>query len=158
MEGEHSSMYLSSRRIISFRVVGPLVLLAVAAYSSHAQSSGSTSPLSNTITTPRPFDPALNTTSPSSFATQSQNPFLGSVPDKTVVPGVLSLTLQDAVQRALQSNLGMVDSRHTDAEARAARIRALAPLLPHLSLDAAQHYETFDENVVGGQFLGIPNV
>ena len=150
-------MYLSSRRIISFRVLGPLVLLAVAAYSSHAQSSGSISPLSNTITTPRPFDPALNTTSPSSSATQSQNPFLGSVPDKTVVPGILSLSLQDAVQRALRSNLGMVDSRHTDAEARAARIRALAPLLPHLSIDAAQHYETFDENVVGGQFLGIPN-
>src|SRR5277367_6082093 len=40
------------------------------------------SPLGYSVVTPRPISPAQGTTTPSAHATQSQNPYLGSVPSK----------------------------------------------------------------------------
>src|ERR1700712_5234510 len=87
-----------------------------------AQSTSNSSPASNTINTPRPFDPGQNSTNPSAFAVQTQNPFLGSVPTGVAVPGVLPLSLEAAVQLALRSNLGYIDSAQEHLQSRAARI------------------------------------
>ncbi len=82
-------------RTIMFRIVKyALFVLSACGY---AQSTGSYSPASNSIQTPGPFDPASNTTNPSALAVQSQNPYLGSVPTDPLVPGVLSLSLDEAV-------------------------------------------------------------
>jgi outer membrane protein TolC len=125
--------------------VGALALCAGA----HCQSTGATSPSSNSIDTPRPFDPGQNTTNPSALAEQAQNPFLGSVPTGPLVPGVLPLSIHDAVSRALRANLGLIDTQQEDTQARAARIKALSSLLPQLSVDATQEYRNFVENSIG---------
>lgn len=62
----------------------------------------------------------------------SQNPLLGSRP-APVQPGVLSLTLLDAIDRGLKYNLGLVLSERGNESAAAARLRALSELLPHIS-------------------------
>ncbi len=126
--------------------LGGMVFLCLTA---HAQSTGSTSAGSNTVSTPRPFDPGSNTTNPSALAEQAQNPFLGSVPTGPLVPGVLPLSLHEAVSRALQANLGLIDSEQNHAEARAARMRALSALLPQLSADAVQDYRNIVDSGIG---------
>jgi outer membrane protein TolC len=63
------------------------------------------------------------------------SPFMGSVPPKgaTVTSQPLALSLKDAVQRALQNNLGLLLQEQTTEIARGARWRALSDLLPNLS-------------------------
>ncbi|NYF87967.1 TolC family protein [Tunturiibacter empetritectus] len=134
---------LCTQRLVT---LGGMVFLCLTA---HAQSTGSTSAGSNTVNTPRPFDPGSNTTNPSALAEQAQNPFLGSVPTGPLIPGVLPLSLHEAVSRALRANLGLIDSEQNHAEARAARIRALSTLLPQLSADAVQDYRNIVDSGIG---------
>src|SRR5271168_1116456 len=87
-------------------------------------------PLSYAIPTPRPINPAAGSTNPSALATQSLNPYLGSVSGGKLVPGEVKLTLHDAIQRGLEFNLGLVESNQAGAVARAERAHAFAALLP----------------------------
>ena len=112
----------------------------------HAQGSV------NSINTPRPFDPGQVTTNPSSFAQQTQNPFLGSIPLRPLTPGTLNLSLRDAVALAVRANLGYVEADQEHIETRAARLRALSQLLPHIDVDSTETYR----NLVGAP-LGIPS-
>jgi outer membrane protein TolC len=61
------------------------------------------------------------------------NPFLGSVPKGDVTPQALGLSVKDAVQRALQNNLGLLLQEESETSARGTRWRALAELLPSVS-------------------------
>lgn len=60
------------------------------------------------------------------------NSFAGSVPTK-VVPGVLSISLQDAIERGLKQNLGLLLSRADVRYARGQRWQELSALLPHVT-------------------------
>jgi outer membrane protein TolC len=122
------------------------------------QSTGSNSPLSNSVPTPRPFDPGTNTTNPSALAVQAQNPYLGSVPMSPLVPGVLPLSLHEAVTLALHANLGLLDSEQDHAQSHAARIRALSVLLPQLSAEATTAFADFPLTTIGGEKLGLPGI
>ena len=93
------------------------------------------------ISTPRPINPATDTTNPSARATQSLNPYLGSTPHGNASNLTIHLSLEDAVARGLQFNLGLIDSRQASADARAQRARALAALLPQISARAEQTYQ-----------------
>jgi outer membrane protein TolC len=62
--------------------------------------------------------------------------FAGSVPSKPV-PGVLSLSLRDAIDRGLKQNLGVLLSSAEIRSARGQRWEALSALLPHV--DAAPY-------------------
>jgi outer membrane protein TolC len=73
------------------------------------------------------------------------------------VPGVLSLSLDDAVKRALRSNLGLIDNQQMTAEAHAARIKALSALLPHLEGAASQNFQTMNWDTIGAQKIGLGN-
>src|SRR5277367_3123847 len=64
--------------------------------------------------------------------TQGVSPFAGSVPAK-LVPGVLSLSLQDAIDRGLKQNLGALLSNAEIGSARGQRWEQLSALLPHLT-------------------------
>ena len=147
----HLRSRLTRRRVLA------IVLLAVA-LQVHAQSTGNMSPTTNTVNTPRPFDPGQNTTNPSAFAVQSQNPFLGSIPTGTAVPGVVALSLHDAVARGLQANLGFIDSQQEDVQSRAARVRALSALLPQLAAESTQEFRNLVSNTLGVQKFGFPNL
>ncbi len=61
------------------------------------------------------------------------NPFLGSVPQGTASSTALPLSLEDAVSRALQHNLGLLLQEEAVNAAHGARWRALADLLPNAS-------------------------
>ena len=93
------------------------------------------------INTPRPINPATGTTNPSARATQNLNPYLGSTPHGVATKDTLRLSLEDAIARGLQYNLGLIDSQQASADARAQRQRALADLLPQISARAEQSYQ-----------------
>lgn len=131
-----------------------LLLLATVA---PAQSTGTVSPSSNNVNTPRPFDPGQNSTNPSAFAVQAQNPFLGSVPTGSVVPGILPLSLRNAVSIALRANLGFVDAEQEHMQTRAARMRALAALLPQIRVESTEEYRNLVSDVLGVPKLGLPH-
>ena len=60
------------------------------------------------------------------------SPFAASVPAKPV-PGVLSLSLEDAINRGLKQNLGLLLSRTDVTSARGQRWEQLSDLLPHVT-------------------------
>jgi outer membrane protein TolC len=64
--------------------------------------------------------------------TQGVSPFAGSVPAK-LVPGVMSLSLQDAIDRGLKQNLGALLSSAEIGSARGQRWEQLSALLPHVA-------------------------
>lgn len=59
--------------------------------------------------------------------------FSGSVPSQAV-PGVLPLSLQDAIDRGLKQNLGLLLSSSDVGSARGQRWQQLSNLLPHVNL------------------------
>ena len=61
------------------------------------------------------------------------SPFFGSVPKQPVSPEPLALSVKEAVQRALEHNLGLLLQEEAVNAAHGARWRALAELLPNLS-------------------------
>jgi outer membrane protein TolC len=71
----------------------------------------------------------------------SESPYAGSVPAKPV-PGVLPLSLQDAIDRGLKQNLGQLLASADVESARGQRWQQLSALLPHVSatpyVDASQ--------------------
>ena len=85
--------------------------------------------------------PALSqTTGPASTPGQAipgtlgTSPFAGSTPAK-LVPGVLPLSLQDAVDRGMKQNLGLLLSDAEIRSARGQRWEQLSALLPHVSVN-----------------------
>src|ERR1700683_5240280 len=66
------------------------------------------------------------------LAGQQPNLFQGSVPG-TLSPAPLALTLENAIQRGLQFNLGLLESDTASQTARAERIQALSALLPQVT-------------------------
>src|SRR5690348_4950190 len=69
---------------------------------------------------------------PSITGSSAQNPFLGSTPQKSV-PGVLNLSLQDALQRGLRYNLGLLLSNQGQRQAEGVRLSARILLLPQIA-------------------------
>lgn len=79
-----------------------------------AQGAGSTS---NTITT----------------SIQVQGRYQGSVPDQRAVGASVGLTLDEAIKRGLQFNLGAVSATTSVRQVRAQRLAALSQMLPNIS-------------------------
>jgi len=140
------------------RVFYPAVCLLLLQATAGATAQSMSGYAANSIPTPRPLDPATNSTNPSALATQSQNPYLGSVPAGPADPAIRSISLREAVQMALRSNLGLIDTEQQDVTQRAARLRALSALLPHLDASASQHYAEADTVPAGGRQLALPNL
>jgi outer membrane protein TolC len=64
--------------------------------------------------------------------TNGVSPFAGSVPAK-LVRGILSVSLQDAIDRGLKQNLGLLLSHADIRSARGQRWEQLSALLPHVT-------------------------
>jgi len=114
-------------------------------------------PLRYTVATPRPINPAEGTTNPSAVATQSQNPYLGSVPSPATGT-TLQLSLAGAIERGLRYNLGLVESNQASADVRAARLRALSALLPQLAAKGQQGYDSISFKEIGLKLPPIPGL
>ncbi len=64
--------------------------------------------------------------------TSGVSPFAGSVPTK-LVPGIMPLSLRDAIDRGLKQNLGLLLSNADIRSARGQRWEQLSALLPHVT-------------------------
>jgi outer membrane protein TolC len=117
---------------------------------------GQTTTAGSSIATPRPIDPSASTTNPSARAIQNQNPYLGSTPEEQLTNGPVVLDLQQAVDRGLKYNLGLIDSVQADADERAQRLRALAALLPNISARAQQNFEDISYSEIGIKLPPLP--
>ncbi len=119
-------------RILSCTV--PLVW----AFSAFGQTDA---PLTYSVTTPRPISPAEGTTTPSAQAAQRQNPYLGSVAGRSTGTRI-ELSLSAAIERGLRYNLGLVETNQASADVHAERLRAFSALLPQLTANGRQAYES----------------
>ncbi len=89
---------------------------------------------------------------------QGQSPFAGSVPTGQATSTLLPLSLKDAVDRALNYNLGVIEGGQNVRAARAAHLRALNALLPQLSARIAGTIEQTNLRALGLRlsFPGLP--
>ena len=94
------------------------------------------------------------------LAQQSQ--FQGSVPTGTASAQPLALTLQDAIDRGLKTNLGFLVSDSAGDIARAQRLQALSALLPTVTGQVSQTEQQVNLATVGLNFsfpgVSIPRV
>jgi outer membrane protein TolC len=135
-------------------ILGLTVLLLANASAASAQTVNTGA---NSVPTPRPINPATNTTNPSTRAGQAQNPFLGSTPASLAAGPAITLSLTDAIQRGLRYNLGLIDATTTSSAASAVRLRALSSLLPTVAARAATFYESLSLHEVGLKVPGLPS-
>jgi outer membrane protein TolC len=72
----------------------------------------------------------------------SQSPFTGSEPQGTATPEVLQLSFQEAIDRGLRNNLGLLLSGDQATTARGERWKELSNLLPSLSARVQEDVQT----------------
>src|ERR1700738_221134 len=126
------------------RMLEPAVILT----STAVAWGQSLNPLGDSVATPRPISPAEGTTTPSAQATQRQNPYLSSVPSKNTGTRI-ELSLKAALERGLRYNLGLIESNQASADVRADRLRSLSALLPQLTAQGRQGYESLSYKEIG---------
>jgi outer membrane protein TolC len=76
------------------------------------------------------------------FAQQAQ--FQGSVPTGVASPTPLSLTLHDAIDRGLRTDLGLLVSGQVSEGARGERLRSLSALLPQVTGEISENIQQID--------------
>src|SRR5580658_11140498 len=72
----------------------------------------------------------------------SQSPFTGSEPEGKASPEVLQIGFQDAIDRGLRNNLGLLLSGDQTLMARGERWKELSNLLPNLQARIQENAET----------------
>jgi outer membrane protein TolC len=87
--------------------------------------------------------------------TTGVSPFAGSVAGK-LIPGVLPLSLEDAIDRGLKQNLGLLLSNADVRSARGQRWEQLSALLPHVT--AAPYVADSKSNLSQVGFTSIPGL
>jgi len=88
----------------------------------------------------------------SALAGQQSSQFQGSVPAGSPSATPLALKLDDAIQRALQANLGLLTRDTTSQTVRAERVRALSALLPQVTGSAGESVEQLNLKTIGFTF------
>ena len=81
-----------------------------------------------------------------------QSQFQGSVPTGTASSTPLALTLRDAIDRGLKTNLGLLVSGSASETARAQRVRALSALMPQVGGQVSETVEQLNLKTVGFNF------
>ena len=82
--------------------------------------------------------------------------YQGSVPSHHVPNGAITLTLAEAIKRALNTNLGSISANNAVSAARAERIQALSALLPNIAVNASETVTQIDLAAYGFQFKASP--
>jgi outer membrane protein TolC len=83
---------------------------------------------------------------------QQSTQFQGSVPAGSATSTPIALTLNDAIRRALETNLGLLTRANTSSEARAQRVRALSALLPQVTGTVGETAEQLNLQTLGFSF------
>src|SRR5579872_5206441 len=97
---------------------------------------------------------------PALFGQQVQ--FQGSVPSGTASPTPLPLTLRDALDRGLRTNLGLLLSGQASETARGERVRSLSVLLPQFNGAVTENVAQINLKTIGFNFqfpgVNIPTI
>jgi outer membrane protein TolC len=101
--------------------------------------------------------PTINVQSALSDIT-NQNPYTGSVSNEKPVPESIPISLLDAINRALKYNLGLFTSQTSQQTVQAARLQALANLLPNLNGRFSDTEEQINLATFGLTVPGFPTV
>ena len=128
------------------QIYGWLLLPLLAIPATAQQLSGGAVPLN----VPQSLDQLLSA--------GNQSPFSGSVPSAKLQPGVLELSVEDAINRGLKYNLGIVLSGQATAQAKASRLKELSNLLPQIngSLRESEMKVSLPAEGFSDNLLGIP--
>jgi outer membrane protein TolC len=106
-------------------------------------------------TLPAQTVPSLSAPSPAGPNAQS---FQGSVPKGSPTGQVMDLSLDDAIQRGLQTNLGIILSGTQTAAARGERLSQLQQLLPAIDFSAKETAAQVDLPAEGLRIKGFPTI
>jgi len=99
--------------------------------------------------------PSLSAPSPSAANSQS---FQGSVPKGQATGQTIDLSLDDAIQRGLEANLGIILSGTQVAAARGERMSQLQSLLPGIDFAAKETVAQVDLPAQGLRIPGFPTI
>jgi outer membrane protein TolC len=96
---------------------------------------------------------------------QVSGSYNGSVPGKDAPSGSITLTLDEAVRRGLQTNLGLIGADASSMQARAQRLQARSSLLPNVDSSVSENgakvdlaAEGFSASALGSTFTSFPTV
>ncbi|HKN17031.1 MAG TPA: TolC family protein [Candidatus Sulfotelmatobacter sp.] len=90
-----------------------------------------------------------STPAPSITLPGSQSPFVGSEPEGKASPEVLQLNFQEAIDRGLRNNLGLLISGDQAIAARGERWKELSNLLPNLQAQVQEDVQTLSLTALG---------
>jgi outer membrane protein TolC len=93
---------------------------------------------------------------PCGLAAQTASPFQGSVTQGEVSAQPINLSLDDAIQRGLKTNLGVILSGTQTAAARGERLSQLQALLPSVDFNAREVVMQEDLPAQGMRIPGFP--
>lgn len=102
-----------------------------------------------------PAAPAVTPVVPSASMASG---FSGSVPSGVRSAGPLALTLDDAIRRGLQYNMGVLSSEQATRSVAAQRRRALSALLPQVSGSVTSNAQQTDLAAFGLSLPGFPKI
>lgn len=119
----------------------------------------SVSPGAAQVTTAPPAPAPRTTAPPGLVAPRSNNPFLGGVPTGELRPDALSLSITDAINRALAYNLGVLLAENGVSHAQGARKRALSEMLPNITGRVSESRQVVNLAAFGFPLpVGIPSI
>ena len=95
---------------------------------------------------------------PCGLPAQSSSPFQGSVAQGELSTQPVSLTLDDAIERGLKTNLGVILSSTQTAAARGERLSQLQTLLPSVDFKATEAVLQTDLPAQGLRIPGFPKI
>ncbi len=124
------------------------------------RAAGAQALMPGALALPPPATPS-GPSGPSTVPAVPQGPFAGSVPPQPATVDLVSLTLPDAIDRALQYNLGVMTFQQDIESARGARWRALAALLPTVDARVSETREQVSLAAFGFNpsiLPGVPSV
>lgn len=98
-----------------------------------------------------------------SYSAAPQSVFSRSVPEGKVVPQTLQISFQEAIDRALRNNLGLLLRSDATLAARGRKWKELSALLPHVSAGVSESVAKVNLaaqglRFTGPAFAGIPTV
>jgi len=96
-------------------------------------------------------------TAPTAAGPTAQS-FQGSVAEGAASGQVMDLTLDDAIQRGLRTNLGIILSGTQTASAKGQRLSQLQNLLPAVDASFKESYQQVDLAAEGIRFPGFPTI
>ncbi len=84
--------------------------------------------------------------------------YQGSVADQALVPGILPLSLDDAVARGLRHNLGLILTADNVVAARSTQLSQLQNLLPTINVNIREALQETDLQAEGLRIPGFPSI